>query len=255
MLLPIKQIPPLDVIVLTYNQPTQLNLILEGYRRQTDQNFCIHVVNDGGDDASHILEKFSDLTCTYQEMPPSEKYMIAEARNMCLKQCFGKRVLFNDGDSIPAPNMVEVHAQYHDRLVAVVSERAMIPKEYAHRIDVDDLKKEVHSYRYNQPNKVLSAKYPQLNSYSLSVPAQLTKAIGGFWEVFQDHFGADAELTMRLEHLGCELLIDCRTCSYHIGHDRPWLEREAELKAQAHALIRASRDLLPNPVRNSKQRR
>lgn len=227
-----------DIIITTYNKPRELRLSLDGFTRQTRTDFKVHVVNDGGDCVESIVGQFSHkLDIDYHFFGPvTSEFRLAAARNVGLRHCQGERVLVHDGDVVPGPDLVAIHAGYGDQLAIVGSNR--IGVDYADWRDLDDttnIAAFAQGVRIVAPGRqciweiVCLPKWDAERNFSIdpyrdawgpsiSVPTQPVKTIGGYWEEFVGWGGEDAELAMRLGRMGCRTLIRPDALVYHLDH-------------------------------------
>lgn len=108
-----------SVIVVVYNQPLSLRLILRSIQAQ-DFAGCKEVIIT--DDGSH-LDLFSSVKGDFDRAGIPIKYVWqqdrgvkpAEARNNAIKLAKGKHLVFLDGDMVPALDLVRKHVETHAR--------------------------------------------------------------------------------------------------------------------------------------------
>lgn len=100
--------PKFSVIMPTFNRAEYLELTLEGYARQTLDDFELVIVNDGGDDhTDDVIRAYSSrLAITYIRQ---ENMGRSAARNIALARAKGEIWVFNDDDRIPTPGFLEAH--------------------------------------------------------------------------------------------------------------------------------------------------
>ncbi|MFC1536550.1 glycosyltransferase [Pseudomonadota bacterium] len=104
--------PGVAVVISTYNSPAFLQLVLEGYRKQTDLGFSIYIADDGSS------KETRELVARYQaDYPVSIKHIWHEdcgfrksrIHNIAIKQINEPYLLLTDGDCVPLPRMIETH--------------------------------------------------------------------------------------------------------------------------------------------------
>ncbi len=107
----------IGVIVTTYNQPTMLKAVLQGYNRQTDDDFEIVIADDGSTHQTRaVIEDFKDNTkfkvshCWHED----NGFRAAEIRNKAVTQCDSEYLVFSDGDCVPSDNFVASHRTYSE---------------------------------------------------------------------------------------------------------------------------------------------
>ncbi|MBS0150345.1 MAG: glycosyltransferase family 2 protein [Nitrospira sp.] len=102
------------LIVTTYNRPDALGAVLEGYCRQSDQDFEIVVADDGSkEDTAEIVRQFARhapfrLTHVWHE---DRGFRAAAIRNRAVASSGADYIVFTDGDCVPSRHFVRVHKQ------------------------------------------------------------------------------------------------------------------------------------------------
>jgi glycosyltransferase involved in cell wall biosynthesis len=117
----------ISVIVLTYNQPTNLRILLEALAGQVDPpRFEVVVTDDGscGDNARILacaaVQYGLDVRCVWQ---PDDGFRAARARNNGIRQAGGHLLVFLDGDIVIPPGFLRSHLACHDGSKRVVCGR------------------------------------------------------------------------------------------------------------------------------------
>ncbi len=101
-----RQEPPLfSIIVPTRNRPEWLREALRSIQQQTVANFEVLVVNDGGQDVSHVVASLQDSRFRYIALP--ERRGLAAARNRGLEEARGRYVAFLDDDDRFLPHHLQ----------------------------------------------------------------------------------------------------------------------------------------------------
>ncbi|MDP9348746.1 MAG: glycosyltransferase, partial [Gemmatimonadota bacterium] len=101
-----------SVVLTTYNQPRQLELVLRGYAVQTRRDFQVVVADDGsGEETREVLERLRretglDLLHVWHEDRGFRKCTIL---NRAILAASGDYLVFSDGDCIPRRDFVEAH--------------------------------------------------------------------------------------------------------------------------------------------------
>lgn len=105
----------ISVILSTYNQPNHLDLVLTGYRVQTDQNFEIIIADDGSkSETAEVVKKHQKLAHLvihhlWQEDNGFRKTTIL---NKAIKLSTSDYLIFSDGDCVPRCDFVEMHRKF-----------------------------------------------------------------------------------------------------------------------------------------------
>lgn len=103
----------LSVIVTTYNSPVWLEKVLWGYSRQTHKSFELIIGDDGsGPETRELLNRMRaetglDIKHIWQEDDGFRKCRIL---NKCIAEAQHEYLVFSDGDCIPRPDFLAVHA-------------------------------------------------------------------------------------------------------------------------------------------------
>ncbi len=103
----------LSVIVSTYNQPEWLEKALHGYLHQTHRDFEIVLADDGSDDrTTEVIERFRGIARfpivrVWQE---DEGFQKSRILNKATVSASADYLVYTDGDCIPRPDFLAVHA-------------------------------------------------------------------------------------------------------------------------------------------------
>lgn len=106
--------PDISVVISTYNAPLALELVLTGYFLQRfSGSFELVIADDGSSqETAELIEKLD----AQSEIPirhiwqPDEGFQKCRILNKAIAQAHGRLLLLTDGDCIPQPNMLQVHA-------------------------------------------------------------------------------------------------------------------------------------------------
>ena len=102
------------LIVTTYNRPDALAAVLEGYCRQSDQDFELVVADDGSkEDTAEVVRQCARhapfrLTHVWHE---DQGFRAAAIRNRAVASSEADYIVFTDGDCIPSRHFVRAHKQ------------------------------------------------------------------------------------------------------------------------------------------------
>jgi hypothetical protein len=203
----------LSVVVCVHDDAHRLRLCLEGFARQQDPEFDLHVCCDGGPQCiAEVVEGFSSrLNVAYHLRERSvDDGCAAATRNLGIRFARSSRVLFVDGDCVPQSQVTGDHKSFGDRNVVVSGARLHIAEDVSAALTPDGLDSvDQHAYRYDRPRFISS---------HLSVPTIPVKELGGFWEEFSGWGGEDKELLWRLFEYGCTGQRLKHVGVYHLDH-------------------------------------
>ncbi len=104
-----------SVIISTYNQPEWLAKVLHGYLRQTFTDFETLIADDGSDErTAAVIEDFRKRAGfpIKHVWHADEGYRRQTILNIALLEAEHEYILMTDGDCIPRPDFLEVHARH-----------------------------------------------------------------------------------------------------------------------------------------------
>jgi glycosyltransferase involved in cell wall biosynthesis len=107
-----------SVVVTTYNQPEWLEKVLWGFAAQRYRHFEVLVADDGSDAPTReVLERlrpelFYPLRHVWH---PHEGFRKCAILNAAIAASAGEYLFFTDGDCIPRPDLLAVHARHAAR--------------------------------------------------------------------------------------------------------------------------------------------
>jgi len=213
----------LAVIISTYNQPDFLRLTLEGYRRQTDMNFCIYIADDGSKlETRQLIESIqTDFPVPVHHLwQADDGFRKARIHNRVIGQISQDHTLLTDGDCIPLPGLVAAHRQCAGDNYFISGSRILLSRPCTERLcrlnafDTDHsmfwwLKQRLHG-NINRLLPLLlktalsepSTQLEGIRGCHLSCPTEALLRINGFDESFEGWGREDSDLTARLLHAG-----------------------------------------------------
>lgn len=103
----------ISVIIATYNQPEWLRLVLLAYNAQHYRDFEVLVADDGSDQRTReVIEAVApNLFYSLKHVwHPDEGFRKCLILNHAVLQASGDYLVFTDGDCLPRPDFLEVHA-------------------------------------------------------------------------------------------------------------------------------------------------
>jgi len=246
------------IVIPGYDDPHRLEFVLAGLIGQTDSDFEIHLVNDGGDTRLQDIfhQNFPRGHYTYMG-PRSSRFRAGAARNLGAAVCEDNgRILFLDQDVVLQRDAVSIHKSYGNSPVIVCGVRRRIegvPRRLAElsswpqtgddRFRRDGWRSDRYPYALDMCRS--GRFYPELcHGFQISYPAAAFRALGGFWDEMT--ISEDQELAMRAVRLGCSTILDPRAIGYHIEHP---LRCGSDERAKMRLLLQRSEEM-PGVVRN-----
>jgi glycosyltransferase involved in cell wall biosynthesis len=239
--------PTIGVILSTYNWPHALELALWGYAAQTQRDFQLVVADDGsGAETAELIEHVQhetglDLLHVWQE---DRGFRKSEVLNRAIMATDRDYLIFSDGDTIPGPNFVALHAAFAERGRFLAGAYVKLNRAASEAITVDDVRAgratrlrwlRAHGFR---PGKhalrfVGSGWLGALLDRVTPTPARFHGNNASTWRDYiievngfdmeMGYGGQDAALGDRLENLGVlPKRIRHRVVAVHLHHERPW---------------------------------
>jgi len=220
------ELPKSSVIIGTYNN-TNIRLALEGYTYQTDKNFELVIINDGGNetDLLAILRLYSDkLNIQYDILlPKTSQYRLSMVRKLGVSIARGDRIITTDADCIPSPTFIERHNQATDIKIGL---RNRIYQTIAKNLSLESIQNiiKIPSYydeRLNyHPIVNLSNEHTADLAWGCNVSYKKESIInaGNFNSEYVGWGFEDCDLALRILRLGNTAEIDLNCVVYHLEH-------------------------------------
>ena len=247
-----------SVIISTYNQPAWLEKVLYGYRFQTFKDFEILIADDGSDQRTNeVIDRFTVTS----EIPlrhiwhADEGYRRQTILNIALQEAAHDYILMTDGDCIPRPDFLAVHARYAEPQRFLSGGYCKLPMDLSLHLTLDDiengrafdvsylkrngLKEFSPKFRLSLPTSLapmidgVTPTKPTWNNCNASGWKADLFAVNGFNEEMQ-YGGADRELGERLANYGVRgIQIRNQAIVVHLDHKRGYKTPETMKKNQA----------------------
>lgn len=275
--------PAATVIVTTYNRLDALKCVLEGFLRQTTDDYEVIIADDGSreETGAYVREFARKGRFTLHHLwQPDEGWLKTRILNKAIAAAKGGYIIFLDGDCIPHRGFVAAHLEAAEKGRYLIGRFPWIGEDYTRRIT---------------PEFVRAGKLEGLNlpllwdtlrgrtrmwEFSIYLPSALARwvsgfktnmkviganfsvwredlvAINGFNEAFTTWGTEDIELGYRLSNLGIQpKAVTNRAICYHYWHPRGHVRKDlmsAEIsdRAQREGIVRCEKGLdayLPCP--------
>lgn len=247
-----QRLPRASVIISTYNSPRALNLVLRGYRAQTEKDFEVVVADDGSrtetTDLLSQLKRESGLVIrhVWQEDDGFQKCRIL---NKALAVSRAEYLIFTDGDCIPRDDFVDTHlrlrqpgiflsgAMYrlNDKVTALVDERSVDSqdlfrpawlRQQGQPYSPKQMWKLTRSRNWSRVAEAISGAFPSWNGANSSCYRQDAIKVNGFNEAMV--YGAeDMEFGLRLMNSGIKpRKVRYAAACVHLEHARSYETQE-----------------------------
>src|SRR5579871_261661 len=131
--------PALSVVVATYDRPSELARVLEGYRGQGFRDFEVVVADDGsGPETTAVIEreKARGGLRLVHARHEHQGFRAAAARNMGVRASTGRWIVFADGDCVPFPDYLAEHARARDEGRFLPGDRYLLEQDEALAVTV-----------------------------------------------------------------------------------------------------------------------
>jgi glycosyltransferase involved in cell wall biosynthesis len=230
------------VIVITYQRPRHLQLVLESIamQRNVEARFEVCVTDDGStDETAAVVEEFSRRVPFSVRFVthPHVTFQAARCRNEGAKRTTAPYLLFLDGDCVVPRDHLAIHLRNHKRHVALIGDAARVDQATSECITVDSIHRGEQmmwltpsektrlrktAFKFGFYNFLRHPTKPyKLRSGNFSVWRDDFERVNGFDENFEGWGGEDDDLGRRLRRAGVRLeSIVTATHAFHIWHPR-----------------------------------
>lgn len=248
----------LTVVISTYNQPEWLNKVLHGYLLQEHREFEVIIADDGSDEPTKVvIEAFRakanfPLQHVWHEHLGYRRQIIL---NEALRKASHDYILMTDGDCIPRPDFLSVHANEAKPGYLLSGGYCKLPMDLSKALTLEDISSgrafdpaflrkgglgEFSAWLKLKLSPALAAIADAItptkatwNNCNSSGWKKDLFAVNGFNEDMQ-YGGADRELGERLANLGIRSVqIRHRAVVLHLDHKRGYKTPETLKKNRA----------------------
>jgi glycosyltransferase involved in cell wall biosynthesis len=272
-----------SVVVTTYNQPRQLELVLWGYAAQTFRDFEVVVADDGsGPETRAAIERMRAETGLriVHVWHEDRGFRKTEILNRAILAASGDYLVFTDGDCIPRDDLLAVHARLAERGRFLSGGYLKLPAAVTAAIGDDDVRSmrvadpawlRAHGWRGGRHalrlvrSPALAAALDRLtptkptwNGHNAGGWKDDIVAVNGY-DTDMAYGGLDRALGERLENAGIRgVQVRFRAPVLHLHHERPYVDPEKVRRNRAfrarirqEGIVRAPRgidELAPDPT-------
>ncbi|WP_434138453.1 glycosyltransferase [Photobacterium leiognathi] len=234
----------IEVIMSAYNNVRDIELVLNGYLNQLDNDFSLCIADDGSThEVADLIQKYSQTNLTIRHIWHEDLgFRKAKILNQAIKTSNADYIIFTDSDCIPAPNFISDHRNVASEKTVTIGVRAYIKKELSEsfRNSITPINKlsnipwllfksmmgdvskveQIINYPDIIMRPIAKAK-PILSQFgsnmAMSIKALLE--INGFDEDFEGWGYEDTDLLYRLEQLGLSTVGSIGRCrQFHLDH-------------------------------------
>jgi glycosyltransferase involved in cell wall biosynthesis len=218
----------ISFIVLTYNRSDALLAVLRSLARQCTEAHEVLVADDGSNlgQVNLFIEKLPEFKCSVRHVwHPDQGFTASTARNLGAYHATGDYLVFLDGDCVPGPSFVQAHSRLAQKNFFVNGSRVLLSQRLTQRVvcdEVDLLEQQLDFWiraKFNgDSNKLLHLmgwpdslnrvqkcfEWKGIRSCNMAVWRNDFFAVNGFDEIFEGWGHEDADLVLRLSHLGVQ---------------------------------------------------
>ena len=257
----------ISFIVLTYNRTDALLTVLRSLSEQCDAEHEVIIADDGSrhDQVKMLYECCPAFKCSVRHLwHPDTGFTAARARNLAAHHANGDYLIFLDGDCIPNKAFVAQHMRLAEPGYFVNGSRVLLSKHLTAQVisgQIDlphcsaffwwrarfqqDSNKLLHLVVW--PSQLFRVKqgfrWRGIRSCNLGVWRRDFIGVNGFDEIFQGWGHEDADLVLRLSHLGVRRKNGfMATEVFHLWH--PESKRDQEAANKNLVIQRMKTDLL-----------
>ena len=216
----------ISFIVLTYNRTDALLAVLRSLAKQCHADHEVLVADDGSsaEQVNLLRENCPEFSCLVRHVwHPDFGFTASRARNLGAYHATGDYLVFLDGDCVPGPTFVKAHTQLAEKTCLVNGSRVLLSEQLTQRVvnnQIDLTNQSLHfwikTWFKGDSNKLLHLmgwpgslyrlqrkfKWKGIRSCNLAVWRKDFFAVNGFDETFEGWGHEDADLVLRLSHLG-----------------------------------------------------
>jgi GT2 family glycosyltransferase len=245
----------ISFVVLTYNRTDALLTVLRSLAAQCTAQHEVLIADDGSrpEEVQKLFDQCPIFHCAVRHFwHPDTGFTAAGARNLAASRARFEYLVFLDGDCIPGRNMVAAHTRLAEPGCFVNGSRVLLSQALSSRamregIDLPhsstafwlkawlsgDSNKLLHLL--NWPWRLFRVKqgftWRGIRSCNFGVWRQDFLKVNGFDETFQGWGHEDADLVLRLSHLGIQRKNGfMATEVFHLWHQENKRDRESSNK-------------------------
>lgn len=245
----------MSFIVLTYNRADALLAVLRSLATQCTPEHEVLIADDGStpDQVRQLLEQCPAFACPVRHVwHPDAGFTAARARNLSVSTSTGEYLVFLDGDCIPNSRHVAQHTRLAERGCFVNGSRVLLSE----RLSAQVLSRQINlpgssvwfwikAWMQGDSNKVLHLlvwpwrffrvkqgfTWRGIRSCNFGVWRDDFVTVNGFDETFEGWGHEDADLVLRLSHLGVKRKNGfMATEVFHLWHQENRRDRESSNK-------------------------
>ena len=257
----------ISFIVLTYNRSDALLAVLRALSVQCEPQNEVLIADDGSrpDQVALLVRDCPTFSCPVRHVwQPDTGFTAAHARNMAANMATGDYLVFLDGDCVPNKSFVAQQTLLAERDCFVNGSRVLLSEQLSEQVcsgKIDLLQRSIFFWLLarlrGDCNKLLHLlvwpwrlfrvkqgfEWRGIRSCNMGVWRSDFVAVNGFDEVFEGWGHEDADLVLRLSHLGVQRKNGfMATEVFHLWHREN--QRNQEALNKSRVMQRMTTDLI-----------
>lgn len=233
-----------EVIMSAYNNVIDLNIVLDAYLMQKDDDYSLCIADDGSDSAvAKLIENFINKGMKIRHVWHEDKgYRRAKILNKAIQSSDAEYIIFTDSDCIPDPYFITDHKEAASKNNYTTGVRVYLKEDISNQLRLEKLpisklfstfwlflkslqgkvSKSEQAIRY--PNLLLPLimkTKKQMSSFgsNIAMNRESLLNINGFDEDYEGWGCEDKDLLWRLEETGITQQGEFGKCrQYHLHH-------------------------------------
>ncbi len=246
-----EKVPKISVVVSVYNKPREVEMVLEGYLRQSvlkndPQAFELILADDGSNsDIESLCHRFSEdapfpFTFLWQK---DQGWGKPRMLNWAIHEARAERIVFTDGDCIPHSRFIESHIESSEEGSVLCGRRVDLMQKITPTLSIHDVRSGLFDSRLWLSGTILRDDV-DFGTQGFYLPKPITNLIYGFtrkptllgsnFSIYKKHLvdlngfdesftvpgiGEDTDMQRRFELAGLKInWITYRAIQFHLWH-------------------------------------
>ncbi len=232
----------IEVIMAAYNNVRDMQLVFEGYLRQTDKSFQLCIADDGsGPEVKTLVDLYSALGLNIRHIwQPDNGFRKTSIVNRAIASSEAEYIIFTDNDCIPSKYYIEDYRHYLCNDKVLIGRRVDMYNGASHllrshQVSLDTLEKPVwllwHAMKHNLKRPEMGIRFPEfvINFWNrkkrgaiganMAMPRKSLIEVNGYDADFEGYGMEETDLLYRLNAQGYKNQTVLGRCAmYHLYH-------------------------------------
>lgn len=239
---------PASLILATYEMPKHLAMVFAALERQSFRQFEILICDDGsGEETRAVIQEFKKNVPmpVYHLWQENRGFRKSRILNQAIRQSRGETLIFLDGDCVPHKHFIKDHVLQQEEGYYLAGRRVELGQEFSEWLNTehvrsgyldfprwqlirsflkDESEHPQRTFRVTLPwlRKVMKMnQVDDLKGCNYSVSRKNMVAINGYDEDYEGYGREDADIELRLQHLGLQIKsLKGLALQFHVWHPR-----------------------------------